>query len=175
MRNHKLALAAVLAAAAAAAVAQVDEPTTTRAIREMSENTAVMEARLREIKIANEIDEALAKKAARESSRLGGTGGSASLDAAMPTVLYVEGVKGRLEAVLVYRNGSRQRVRVGDSVPGAVVQKVALNDVVLFDGKTKSSVRLQFMEAAEPASPVAGQSMPGYVPPVVIPQPLPQR
>jgi type IV pilus biogenesis protein PilP len=177
MRSLNQILLLTLSLAAQAAFAQSPEqvePVSTRAIREMSENSAILEARLREIKISNEIDEALAKKAERESSRVQKTARTLSSDVGTPTVVYVEGVKGRLEALLQFRGGARQRVRVGDSVHGAVVQKIALNDVVLYDTSAKTTVRLQFSEAADQLQPVAGQGLPsGFAPPVVIPQPLP--
>jgi type IV pilus biogenesis protein PilP len=61
-----------------------------------------------------------------------------------PTVAYVEGLKGQLEAVLIHKGQGQQRVRQGDWVQGGRVQKISLNEVVVVDEKTQESRVLHF-------------------------------
>lgn len=82
---------------------------------------------------------------------------------AIPTVAYVEGLKGRLEAVLVYRGNARQRVKLGDVVNGAMVEKISLNEVVLKDVKSKATIQLQFSTTAIAREPAGLLSQAGNV------------
>jgi len=61
-----------------------------------------------------------------------------------PSVLSVAGLKGQLEAVLVFPGGVTQRVRAGDVIDDRRVAKVALTEVVLTDLKGRTVQRLAF-------------------------------
>ena len=61
-----------------------------------------------------------------------------------PSVVSVAGIKGNLEAVLVFPGGVTTRVRAGDVIDQRRVAKVAINEVVLTDLKGGSVQRLAF-------------------------------
>jgi type IV pilus biogenesis protein PilP len=64
-----------------------------------------------------------------------------------PSVVSVAGLKGNLEAVLVFPGGVTQRVKAGDVIDDRRVAKVAINEVVLTDLKGKNVQRLAFGSA----------------------------
>jgi len=87
-----------------------------------------------------------------------------------PSVVSVAGIKGQLEAVLVFPGGVTQRVKVGDTIDDRRVAQVSANEVVLTDLKGQKSQRLAFgnsptirdASAVQPmggASPYAGSGM----------------
>jgi type IV pilus biogenesis protein PilP len=165
MRNHKFKtiLALVLAVASASSFAQ---KSTVEELKELADRTAVLEAQLKAAELENKIQQQNSELNARGSAA---KRSASSLDSdaeyGTPTVAYVEGVKGALEAVLVYRGNVRQRVKEGDAVYGAVVKKITLNEVVLIDVKSRSNVRLQF--GTTPVTRDA--STPGGIPAVLPP------
>lgn len=138
--------------------------TPTEDIRAMSERTAVLEARVKELEADLKVQELTAKNvmARRSSSTL-----DADMNYGTPTVAYVEGAKGSLEAVLLYRGGVKQRVKTGDAIYGAVVQKISLNEVVLYDVKAKAPIRLQFSSGPVTRDPQTGTAagVPTVLPP----------
>lgn len=155
-------------------LAQPDASQVSRELKEISERSVLLEAKIKEAELAAKLEKTLAERAQKEASAKNVSASLQAAEVGTPVVSHVEGVQGKLEAVLVYPNGSRQRVKTGDAIYGAVVQKVALNEVLLFDTKTKSQVRLQFSQAAgmsqmpqQPGMPIGS----GYAPPVVIPTP----
>lgn len=174
MRNRSIKFFIPLLTFASIAAAQAVEPTPTQQIQAITERTAVLEAQLREMELRGRLERATAERAQRDASA---GRSSPTLDSGIgtPVVSHVEGRKDSLEALLIYPNGSRQRVRVGDSLYGAVVQKIELNEVLLLDVKAKATVRLQFAAAHPQANASSSSTLPipqsfnGPVPPVVIP------
>lgn len=144
MRNHKvkITLALVLTFLSAASFAQ---KTTAEELQQLADRTAVLEAQLKAVELENKVQQQTNELAARgTAARRSATSLESDSDYGTPTVSYVEGVKGALEAVLLYRGNVRQRVKEGDAVYGAVVKKISLNEVVLMDVKSRANVRLQF-------------------------------
>ncbi len=80
-----------------------------------------------------------------------------------PTVAYVEGLKGQLEAVLIHKGQGQQRVRQGEWVQGGRVQKISLNEVLVVDEKTQESRALHFGNGGRDSSSVAS---PAGMPPM---------
>lgn len=70
--------------------------------------------------------------------------------AGSPSVVSVAGLKGKLEATLVFPGGVFQRVRSGDVVGDKHVTIVSINEVILSDLKGKSPQRLAFGSSAIP-------------------------
>jgi len=144
MRNHnvKLTLTLVLSLLSSASFAQ---KSTAEELQQLSDRTAVLEAQLKAVELENKVQQQTNELAARgTAARRSAISLESASDYGTPTVSYVEGVKGALEAVLLYRGNVRQRVKEGDAVYGAVVKKISLNEVVLMDMKSRSNVRLQF-------------------------------
>jgi type IV pilus biogenesis protein PilP len=171
MRNLSLFVASFILSFSAVAQTAAPRQSQTGSLKDISESSAVLEARIREIELQNKLDKALIERSTNEAALSRRSARSLSSEADTPMVLHVEGIKGNLEAVLQYPTGARQRVRVGDALLGAVVQKIALNDVVLFDTQARAQVRLQFY------SPPAPQTAAGAIPPglPLAPTPLPPR
>jgi type IV pilus biogenesis protein PilP len=174
MQNRSIKFLLSALAAVAVMGANAAEPNSTQQIQAITERTAVLEAQLKELELRNRVEKATAERAQRDATA-SRTSPTLDAGAGTPVVSHVEGRKDTLEALLIYPNGAKQRVRTGDSLYGAVVQKIALNEVLLLDVKAKSTVRLQFA-SAHPQAVANGQSFPmpqnfgGPVPPVVIPQ-----
>ena len=113
-------------------------------IQRINEQMALLQAQLNrlelEAKIAakrKEIEAAtvVAPAAAQDApDSLGGT----------PSVLSVAGLKGQLEAVLVFPGGLSQRVKVGDVIGQRRVGRVSLNEVLLSDLQGRRQQRLAF-------------------------------
>lgn len=152
------------------------QQSTTNELQTTSERIAVLEVRLKELELENKVAQQASDLAQRGQ---GAKKNSSSLDSYVdygtPTVALVEGIKGSLEAVLVYRGNVRQRVKEGDSVYGALVKRISINEVTLVDQKSKVQQRLQFSSAnitrESSASGVPGAplppSMPAGYPPAV--------
>lgn len=178
MEKSKFLARLVLASVAAAglfntALAQTDVPNNTARIQAVSEDRALVEAEIKRAESRKKLEEVkgggfaqntnVPSSTGRPAAAAGGSNTVSRIEAdqelaGMPTVAYVEGRKGDLEAVLTFRGGAKQRVRVGDKVFGATVQKIALNEVSLSDAVNKSTVRLQF------ANPTTQGQMPGQMP-----------
>ncbi len=144
MRNHKskLTLTIVFSMLSSTSFSQT---TTAEELQQLADRTAVLEAQLKAVELENKVQQQTNELAARgTAARRSATALGSESDYGTPTVSYVEGVKGALEAVLLYRGNVRQRVKEGDAVYGAVVKKISLNEVVLLDVKSRSNVRLQF-------------------------------
>jgi type IV pilus biogenesis protein PilP len=93
-----------------------------------------------------------------------------------PSVVSVAGLKGNLEAVLVFPGGVTTRVRTGDVIDERRVAKVAINEVVLTDLKGKNVQRLAFGSSAmtreqTPLLPTGGLAPAGMLP---LPPAMPQ-
>ena len=149
MRNHKMYIlvAATLAASSLGAFAQ-SARSTAEELQALADRTAILEAQLKAVELENKIqqqnNDLLARGAAAKKPVTVTNPVDRDTDFGTPMVSYVEGIKGALEAVLLYRGNVRQRVKEGDVVYGSIVKKIALNEVVLVDVKSKSSTRLQF-------------------------------
>lgn len=174
MQNRSINFLIPFLTFATVAAAQAVEPTPTQQIQAITERTAVLEAQLKEMELRGRLERATADRAQRDASA-GRTSPTLDSGVGTPVVSHVEGRKDSLEALLIYPNGARQRVRTGDSLYGAVVQKIELNEVLLLDVKAKATVRLQFAAAHPQASATNSPTLPipqnfgGPVPPVVIP------
>lgn len=169
------------------AFAQTETPNNTAKIQAVSEERALIEAEIKRAESRKKLDDVkgvnFPVSAGVGRAPSGGHGPSQTVNRieaeqemnGLPTVSHVEGRKGSLEAVLVYRNGAKQRVKTGDKVLGTTVQKIALNEVALVDPVGKSMVRLQFANAAsqgqQPGQTPMGV-MPGGVPTVPMPNGL---
>ena len=112
-------------------------------LQQKSERIAVLESQLKELELENKVAQQASDLQQRGSaSKKSSVDGN--IDYGTPTVALVEGLKGSLESVLVYRGNVRQRVREGDIVYGAIVKKISINEVTLMDPKSKTQQRLQF-------------------------------
>ena len=157
------------------ALAQTPGSNTAAEVQRINESMTLMSARLAELELRAKIS---AKE--REINQGAGLANTAPLgsSAGNPSVVSVAGLKGQLEAVLVFPGGLVQRVRVGDVIGDRVVSVVAINQVILTDSKTKSTTRLAFgaTAAAKEQSALAGQGTnasgmpPGLPAPYVAPQ-----
>jgi len=93
-----------------------------------------------------------------------------------PSVVSVAGLRGNLEAVLVFPGGVTTRVKAGDVIDERRVAKVAINEVVLTDLKGKNVQRLAFGSSAmtreqTPLLPTGGLAPAGMLP---LPPAMPQ-
>ncbi|HEX2544499.1 MAG TPA: type IV pilus biogenesis protein PilP [Ramlibacter sp.] len=141
-------------------------------IQRINEQMALLQAQLNRLELQARI---AAKHKEIEQASTGGAAPAAASAfdsrAGLPSVVSVAGLKGRLEAVLVFPGGLTQRVRAGDVIDERRVARVALNEVVLTDLQGKKVQRLAFGSAPltrEPANaaPNAGA---GPVPPLPSP------
>ena len=154
----------------------------TEELQRISEQTAVLEAQLKQL----ELEEKIAKIKQEASNRANiltttttatkprfATTVDPLMDMGLPSVIQVEGVKGSLEAILAYPGNIRQRVKEGDVISGLSVTKLSVNEVVLTNVKSKQTHRLSFSTNAvtkdpsgSPASPLPtgspGGTMPNY-------------
>lgn len=138
-------------------------------IQSINENMTVLQARLNEMELK-------AKIAAKEKELIGAQGGSSftALGSSLgdPTVIYTQGLKGHVEALLAFPGGVFQRVKPGDIVGDRKIARVLLNEVALTDLNGKNERRLAFGTSAvardtgtaAPATP-SQVSYPAPVPP----------
>lgn len=132
-------------------------------IQRITEEMTVLNARLSQLelktKIAAKQKELSTLDTGSYSSPLGSAAGS-------PSVVSVAGLKGQLEAVLVFPGNQVQRVKTGDVIGDRRVAAVALNEVVLTDLKGKNIQRLAFGSSAvtKESSAMAGtNTLPGQL------------
>lgn len=139
-------------------------------IQKINEQMTLLQARL------NELD--LRAKIAAKQKEINGTatadsGAQSSFDRknGIPSVVSVAGLRGNLQAVLVFPGGVTQRVKAGDVIDDRRVAKVAINEVVLTDLKGHNVQRLAFG-----ASPMTRENTPlqptGSAPPPLMPLPM---
>jgi type IV pilus biogenesis protein PilP len=141
------------------AIAQTPASNTAAEVQRINESMTLMSARLAELELRAKV---AAKE--REISQSAGLANIAPLgsSAGNPSVVSVAGLKGQLEAVLVFPGGLVQRVKVGDVIGDRLVSVVAINQVILTDTKTKSTTRLAFgATAAVKEQPAQGLNSPG--------------
>jgi type IV pilus biogenesis protein PilP len=113
-------------------------------LQTINENMTVLAARLAQLelqaKIAAKQKEITGIVTPVNATSLGGSWGA-------PSVVSVAGLKGNLEALLVFPGGVVQRVRTGDVLGDRHVLhvlKVSINEVVIGDQKGKNLQRLAF-------------------------------
>ena len=153
MQNPKFKmLGAICLALNIAASAHAQQSTTALELQLIAERTAILEAKLKQLeleakvaKITTEIAIAPATGAPIQPANTKRFSSTPDVfaDIGLPSVVQVEGVKGRLEAVIAYSGGSRQRVKEGDRVGGYTIARISVNDVILVDDKKKTT-RLSF-------------------------------
>lgn len=161
--KFKIIVAAVLAFASVGSFAQ---KSTAEELQTLADRTAVLEAQLKAVELENKVLQQTNELAAKgTAARRSASSLEADSDYGTPTVSYVEGVKGSLEAVLLYRGNVRQRVKEGDAVYGAVVKKISLNEVVLMDVKSRANVRLQYGTSPVTRDVASSTSIPAVLPP----------
>lgn len=139
--------------------AQTPSTNTAAEVQRINESMTLLSARLAELELRSKIS---AKE--REIGLASGLSTSSPLgsSAGNPSVVSVAGLKGNLEAVLVFPGGLVQRVKVGDVIGDRAVTVVSINQVILTDTKTKSVTRLAFgTSAAVKEQTAAGGQFPG--------------
>lgn len=139
-------------------------------IQKINEQMTLLQARL------NELD--LRAKIAAKQKEINGTSAEATAQSSfdrkngIPSVVSVAGLRGNLEALLVFPGGVTQRVKAGDVIDDRRVAKVAINEVVLTDLKGQHVQRLAFG-----ATPMTRENTPLQAaaggPGSMVPPPLP--
>lgn len=134
------------APAAAAAVPLPSSPVsaaTAAEIQKINESMTLLQAELNRLELQAKI---ASKKKEIGAAGAGSESAQSSFDskAGNPSVVSVSGLKGNLEATLVFPGGVTQRVREGDLIDERRVARVALNEVVLTDLKGRNVQRLAF-------------------------------
>lgn len=135
-------------------------------IQKINENMTVLAARLAQLELQSKI--AVKQK---EITGLGVVTNFSPLGSATgaPSVVSVAGLKGHLEALLVFPGGVVQRVKAGDVIGDRKVSKVSVNEVVLTDLKGNNLQRLAFGTAAVTREANTSSSSPMPLPPGVGP------
>ena len=125
-------------------------------IQRINERMALLQAQLNELELQARIS--AKRKEIDSAGHSPRTDSVFARRAGLPSVQSVAGVKGRLEAVLVFANGVTQRVQAGDVLEDRRVAKVSRNEVVLTDLHGRSVQRLAFGGAplVRESTPVAG-------------------
>lgn len=131
-------------------------------IQKINENMTVLLARLAQLELESKI--AVKQK---EITGLGSVANYSPLGSATgsPSVVSVAGLKGHLEALLVFPGGVVQRVKTGDVIGDRKVSMVSINEVVLTDLKGKNLQRLAFGAAAVTRETNMSSSSPMPLPP----------
>lgn len=127
-------------------------------IQKINENMTILQAQLSQL----DLQVQLATKRRDLSGLNGETTGFSSFSAKKgnPAIVSVAGLKGHLEAVLVFPGGATQRVKVGDVIDERKVTTVSRNEVVLTHLKGKNTQRLSFNTSATMNDvPVANDGM----------------
>jgi type IV pilus biogenesis protein PilP len=136
-------------------------------IQRINERMTLLQAQLNELELQARIG--AKRKEIESTATTAGTPSAFASHAGVPSVQSVAGLKGRLEAVLVFPGGVTQRVKAGDVIDDRRVTKVSLNEVVLTDLQGRKAQRLAF--GAAPAvrenAPVAGTGPGVFASPVM--------
>lgn len=158
------------AAAAAAGLGRAASSLSTAAeIQRINERMTLLQAQLNELELQARISSK--RKEIENTASTSGTQSAFDSKAGLPSVQSVAGIKGRLEAVLVFPGGVTQRVRAGDVIDARRVAKISLNAVVLTDLHGRKVQRLAFGTApvVREVAPFAGTSPtpPAFASPVM--------
>lgn len=139
-------------------------------IQKINENMTVLQAQLNQLELKAKI----ATKQREISAQAGGDAlSSFGSKSGNPSVVSVSGLKGSLEAVLVFPGGVTQRVKTGDVIDDRRVSTVAVNEVVLTDLKGKNVQRLGFGTSATTREATSQPQSNGPVPfPPGMPSPM---
>lgn len=138
-------------------------------IQRINERMTLLQAQLNELELQAKIS--AKRKELGSAGTSTGTGSAFDSKAGLPLVQSVAGLKGRLEAVLVFPGGVTQRVAAGDLIQDRKVAKVSLNEVVLTDLRGQKVQRLAFGSAqavrengplALPAPPSGSMPSPAF-------------
>ena len=137
-------------------------------IQRINEHMALLQAQLNELELQARISNK--RKEIESAATSAGTASAFDSKAGLPSVQSVAGLKGRLEAVLVFPGGFTQRVKAGDVVDDRRVTTVSLNEVVLTDLQGRKVQRLAFggAPAVRENTQATGTvpTLPAYAPPV---------
>lgn len=133
-------------------------------IQRINEEMTLLNAQFSRLELQAKIAQ---KQKELKGSDTGFGSGPMGSSAGNPSVVSVAGLKGSLDALLVFPGGLVQRVKVGDVIGDRKVAIVAINEVVLTDLKGKSPQRLAFgtnAAAREQVQQPNGQMQPGMPP-----------
>lgn len=152
-----------MAGAGTAGASSARTASTAAEIQRINERMALLQAQLNELELEAKIS---AKRKEVESS-VTSAGAASAFDskAGIPAVLSVGGLKGRLEAVLIFPGGVTQRVKAGDVIGDRRVGRVSLNEVVLTDMQGRKEQRLAFGGAPSIREDAQTSSMPAPIGP----------
>lgn len=114
-------------------------------IQKINEQMTLLQAQLNQLELKAKI--ASKQKEINGASAAGVVQSSFDSKIGNPSVVSVAGLKGNLEALLVFPGGVTQRVKAGDIIDDRRVARVGLNEVVLTDLKGKNVQRLAFGSA----------------------------
>lgn len=111
-------------------------------IQKINENMTLLQTQLNQL----ELQVKVAEKKRSLNGLTATSSGYSSFDPnkGNPSVISVAGIKGQLEAVLVFPGGVTQRVKEGNVIDDRIVTKITVNEVVLSNIKDKSQQRLPF-------------------------------
>lgn len=127
-------------------------------IQKINENMTVLQAQLNlldlQFKVASKRRELIEINGDTVASAFGSKNGN-------PSVVSVLGLKGQLEALLVFPGGVTQRVKAGDLIDDRRVLSINVNEVILTDLKGKNPQRLAFGNAATLIKASNAPSIPG--------------
>ena len=157
-------------AAAPEAIALPTSPlsaATAAEIQKINEQMTLLQARLNELDLRAKI--AAKQKEINGPAAEAGTQSSFDRNKGNPSVVSVAGLRGNLEAVLVFPGGVVQRVHAGDVIDDRRVAKVAINEVDLTDLKGRNVQRLAFGSSPmtrenTPLQPAAAATQPPMMP-----------
>lgn len=167
------------AAVAPASVSLPSSPmsaATAAEIQKINEQMTLLQAQLNQLELKARI--------ASKQKEINGTASAPPLQSSFdtkngnPSVVSVAGLKGNLEAVLVFPGGVTTRVKAGDVIDERRVARVAINEVVLTDLKGRNVQRLAFGSSPmtreqTPLLSINGmQAAPAFPLPAAMPQPV---
>jgi type IV pilus biogenesis protein PilP len=132
----------IVPVAVAQPVVTVPNSPAAQEIQRINENMALLQTQLNQLELQVKVAEK--KKILNGLNGGGSTFSSFDPNKGNPSVISVAGIKGQLEAVLVFPGGSTQRVKEGDVIDERRVTKINANEVVLANIKDKSQQRLTF-------------------------------
>jgi type IV pilus biogenesis protein PilP len=139
-------------------------------IAEINERIAVMSAQLAELEMQSKI---YAKRTEIEKSQEAGRGIAVD-ENFIPSVKEINGIDGRIWAVLNVAGGNTQIVHVGDRVGSWRVSQILADSVTVKRGNDTIRLSFGFVTQNAPGTPTPGMGMPGVPVNNVLP-PFPAR